>query len=64
MLVLEIFTFSIMFIYEYVNEDNIDKVLDKAVDEIKTGIEEDQDKDSILVIHAFHFKLYNSYWRH
>ena len=33
---------------EYVDEDNIDYVLDKAVEEIKADIEEDRDKDSII----------------
>ena len=40
---------------EYVDEDNIDYVLDKAVEEMNTDIEEDRDKDSIR-IQAFHFK--------
>ena len=42
---------------EYVDEDNIDAVLHKAVEEIKTAIEGDQDNDSIIGIQAFHFKL-------
>ena len=42
---------------EYVDEDNIDEILEKAVEEIKTDIEEDRDKDSIIGIPAFHFKL-------
>ena len=42
---------------EYVDEDNIDYVLDKAVEEINTDIEEDRDKESIIGIQAFHFKL-------
>ena len=42
---------------EYVDEDNIDAVLHKAVEEINTAIEGDQDKDSIIGIQAFHFKL-------
>ena len=41
---------------EYVDEDNVDEILEKAVEEIKTNIE-DQDKDSIIGIQAFHFKL-------
>ena len=41
---------------EYVDEDNVDQILEKAVEEIKTDIE-DQDKDSIIGIKAFHFKL-------
>ena len=41
---------------EYVDEDNVDEILEKAVEEIKTDIE-DQDKDSIIGIQAFHFKL-------
>ena len=42
---------------EYVDEDNVDEILEKAVEEIKTDIEEDQDKDSIIGIQAFHFKF-------
>ena len=44
---------------EYVDEDNIDEVWHKAVEEIKTAIEGDQDKDSIIEyrIQAFYFKL-------
>ena len=42
---------------EYLDEDNVDEILEKAVEEIKTDIEEDQDKDSIIGIQAFHFKL-------
>ena len=42
---------------EYVNEDNIEDVLNKADEEINTDIEEDQDKDSIIGIHSFHFEL-------
>ena len=38
---------------EYVDEDNIDEVLHKAVEEIKTAIEGDQDKDSILEYKPF-----------
>ena len=41
---------------EYVDENNVDEILEKAVEEIKTDIE-DQDKDSIIGIQAFHFKL-------
>ena len=41
---------------EYLDEDNIETMLEKAV-EIQTDIEEDQDKDSIIGIQAFHFKL-------
>jgi hypothetical protein len=41
---------------EYVDEDNVDEILEKAGEEIKTDIE-DQDKDSIIGIQAFHFKL-------
>ena len=41
---------------EYVDEDNVDEILEKAVAEIKTDIEEDRDKDSIIGIQAFHFK--------
>ena len=39
---------------EYVDENNVDEILEKAVEEIKTDIE-DQDKDSIIGIQAFHF---------
>ena len=42
---------------EYVDEDNIEEVLNKAVEEINEDIEEDEDKDSIIGIQAFHFKL-------
>ena len=42
---------------EYVDEDNIDDVLNKADEEINTDIEEDQDKDSTIGIQAFCFKL-------
>ena len=42
---------------EYVDEDNVDEILEKAVEEIKTDTEEDQDKDSIIGIQAFHFEL-------
>ena len=42
---------------EYLDEDNIDTMLEKAVEEIQTDIEEDQDKDSIIGIQAFHFKF-------
>ena len=41
---------------EYVDEDSVGEILEKAVEEIKTDIE-DQDKDSIIGIQAFHFKL-------
>ena len=41
---------------DYVDEDNVDEILEKAVEEIKTNIE-DQDEDSIIGIQAFHFKL-------
>ena len=37
---------------EYVDEDNVDEILEKAVEEIKTDIE-DQDKDSIIGIQQF-----------
>ena len=40
---------------EYVDEDNVDETLEKAVEEIKTDIEEDRDEDSIIGIQAFHF---------
>ena len=44
---------------EYLDEDNIETILEKAVEEIQTDIEEDQDKDSIIGIQAFqfHFEL-------
>ena len=42
---------------EYVDEDNINDVLNKAAGEIQEDIEEDQEKDSIIGIQAFHFKL-------
>ena len=42
---------------EYVDEDNVDEILEKAVEEIQKDIDEDQDKDSIIGIQAFHFKL-------
>ena len=42
---------------EYVDEDNIDDVLNKADEEINTDIEEDQDKDSIIGIQAFHVEF-------
>ena len=41
---------------EYVDED-IEDVLNKADEEINTDIEEDQDKESIIGIQAFHFEL-------
>ena len=44
---------------EYVDEDNVDETLEKAVEEIKTDIEEDRDEDSIIGIQAFHFKISN-----
>ena len=42
---------------EYVDEENVDEILEKAVAEIKTDIEEDRDKDSMIGIQAFHFEL-------
>ena len=36
---------------------DIDDVLNKADEEIDTDIEEDQGKDSIIGIQAFHFEL-------
>ena len=43
---------------EYVDEDNnIDEVLHKAVEEIKTASEGDQDKNSIIGIQALNFEL-------
>ena len=44
---------------EYVDEDNVDEILEKAVEEIKTDIEENRDEDSIIGIQAFHFKISN-----
>ena len=44
---------------EYVDEDNVDEILEKVVEEIKTDLEEDRDKDSIIGIQAFHFKISN-----
>ena len=42
---------------EYVDEDNIDEILERAVVEIQEDIDEDRDKDSIIGIQACHFKL-------
>ena len=42
---------------EYVDEDNIKDVLNKAAEEIQEDIEKDQDKDSMIGIQAFHFEL-------
>ena len=42
---------------EYVDEDNVDEILDKAVEEIQEDTDEDNDKDSIIGIQSFHFKL-------
>ena len=42
---------------EYIDEDNINETLDKAVEEINEDIEENEGKDSIVGIQAFHFKL-------
>ena len=39
--------------FEYVDEDNIDEVLHKAVEDIKAAIEGDQDKDSIIEYKPF-----------
>ena len=41
--------------FEYLDEDNIDTILEKAVEEIQEDIDEDRDKDSIIGIQAFHF---------
>ena len=38
---------------EYVDEDDIDEVLHKAVKEIRTAIEGDQKKDSIIEYKPF-----------
>ena len=56
-LVIEKFTSCMTLMNEYVDEDNIEDVLNKADEEINTDIEEDQDKDSIIGIQAFHFEL-------
>ena len=42
---------------EFVDEDNIDEILDKAVKEINEDIEEDEEKNSMVGIQAYHFKL-------
>ena len=42
---------------EYVDEENVDEILEKAVEEIQKDIDEDNDKESIIGIQAFHFKL-------
>ena len=42
---------------EYLDEDNVGEILEKAVAEIKTDIEEDRDKDSIIGIQACLFEL-------
>ena len=42
---------------EYVDEDNVDEILEKAVEEIQKEIDEDNYKESIIGIQAFHFKL-------
>ena len=42
---------------EYIDEDNIDEILNKTVEEINEDIEDDEDKDNIIGIQAFHFKL-------
>ena len=36
---------------------NIDDVLNKADEEVDTNVEEDQEKGSIIGIHAVHFML-------
>ena len=41
---------------EYVDESNIEDVLNEADEEINADIEENQDKDSIIGIQAFHFE--------
>ena len=48
---------------EYVDEDNIDEVLHKAVEEIKTAIEGDQDNDSIIEYKPFilSYQLLNTF---
>ena len=38
---------------EYVDEDNVDEILENAFEEINTDIKEDRDKDSIIGIQAF-----------
>ena len=42
---------------EYLDEDTIDTMLEKAVEEIQPDIEEDQDEDSIIGIQAFHVQF-------
>ena len=42
---------------DYVNQYNLSQTLNQAVDEIQEDIDEDPEKDSILGIQAFHFKL-------
>ena len=42
---------------EYVDEDNIDNILEKAVEEIQEDIDEDNDKYRIMGIQTFHFNL-------
>ena len=42
---------------EYLDEDNIDTILEKAVEEIQEDIDEDRDKDTIIGIQTFHFIL-------
>ena len=56
-LVTERFIYILNDFDEYVDEDNINDVLNKAAEEIQEDIEEDQDKDSIIGIQAFDFKL-------
>ena len=41
---------------EYVDEDNIGEVLERAVEERQEDIDEDHDKENITGIQAFHFK--------
>ena len=42
---------------EYVDEDYIDDVLNKADEEVDTNVEEDQEKGSIIGTQAFHVNL-------
>ena len=45
---------------EYVDEDNIDDVLNKADEEINADIEEDQDKDSNILLNYQLLKIFTT----
>ena len=45
---------------EYVDEDNIDDVLNKADEEINAEIEEDQDKDSNILLNYQLLKIFTT----